>query len=215
MQLPPSAGVFSYVTPLFASLSAGRVGLLAAALFSVTPGSPADKGGLKSGDVVRTFNGKPVRDAAGFRLQVAETAPGTKVPVQVVRDREAKDLEVTVNDQPGQSLAKGNHPDKPNGKGHEALAGVAVVDLDGAARRQLSAPENVRGAAISEVPENSAAYEAGLREGYVIVEINHHTVKTAQDAVDLTSHPASNQTLVKAWTPNGVRFFTVEEDNAE
>ncbi len=185
-----------------------------ALIAEVTPGSPAEKGGLKSGDVVRTFNNQPVRDAAQFRLQVAETVPGTKVPVQVIREREPKELEVTVNDQPGQTLAKGNRADAPNGKGHEALAGVAVVDLDGAARRQLSAPENIRGAAISDVPQNSAAYEAGLREGFVIVEINHHPVKTAQDAVDLTSHPTSNQTLVKAWTPNGTRFFTVEEDNA-
>ena len=49
----------------------------------------------------------------------------------------------------------------------------------------------------------------------MIIEINHHGVKGAQDAVDLTSHPTSNQTLVKAWTRNGVRYFTVEEDNVE
>ena len=50
----------------------------------------------------------------------------------------------------------------------------------------------------------------------MILEINHHAVKNAQDAVDLTSHPTSNQTLVKAWTPNGgIRYYTVEEDNAQ
>ena len=181
----------------------------------VTSGGPADKGGIKSGDVVKVFNGQPVRDSAQFKLQVAETTPGSKVPVQVIRDRETKDLEITVNDQPGQQFAKGNRPDAADGKGHEALVGVAVVDLDGSTRRQLNAPENIRGAAISEVPQNSAAYEAGLREGDVIIEINHHAVKAAQDAVDLTAHPTSNQTLVKAWTRNGVRYFTVEEDNAE
>ena len=181
----------------------------------VTSGGPADKGGIKSGDVVKTFNNQAVRDSAQFKLQVAETAPGTKVPVEVVRDRETKNLEITVNDQPGQQFAKGNRPDAANGKNHEALVGVAVVDLDGSARRQLNAPESIRGAAITEVPQNSAAYEAGLREGDVILEINHHAVKSAQDAVDLTAHPSSNQTLVKAWTRNGVRYFTVEEDNVE
>ena len=112
-------------------------------------------------------------------------------------------------------MPRGSRPDATNGKGHEALVGVAVVDLDGGARRQLNAPEALRGAAITEVPQNSAAYEAGLREGDVIIEINHHPVKGAQDAVDFTAHPTSNQTLVKAWTRNGVRYFTVEEDNVE
>ncbi len=182
----------------------------------VTSGSPADKGGIKSGDVVQMYNGQSVRDSAQFKLQVAQTAPGTKVGVQVIRDRQKKDLEVTVNNQPGQEYAKGNRPDSNNTKGHEALDGVAVVDLDGSARRQLNVPENVRGAVITVVPQNTAAYEAGLREGDVIVEINHHPVKAAQDAVDLTAHPASNQTLVKAWSHNGgIRFFTVEEENVE
>lgn len=181
----------------------------------VTSGGPAEKGGIKSGDVVKTYNGQTVRDSAQFKLQVAETAPGTKVPMQVIRDRQSKDLEVTVNNQPGQPYAKGSRPDATNGKGHEALVGVAVVDLDGNTRRQLNAPESVRGAVITDVPQNSAAYEAGLRDGDVIVEINHHAVKGAQDAVDLTAHPTSNQTLVKAWTRNGVRYFNVEEDNVE
>ena len=187
-----------------------------ALVVDVTSGSPADKGGIKSGDVVQTYNGQTVRDSAQFKLQVAQTAPGTKVPMQVVRDRQAKDLEITVNDLPGQQYAKGNRPDANTSKGHEALNGVAVVDLDGSTRRQLSVPETVRGAIITAVPQNTAAYEAGLREGDVIVEINHRPVKAAQDAVDLTAHPSSNQTLVKAWSHNGgVRFFTVEEDNVE
>ena len=181
----------------------------------VTSGGPAEKAGIQSGDVVKTYNGQSVRDSAQFKLQVAETAPGTKVPVQVVRDKQTKELEVTVNDQPGQQYAKGSRPESNNDKTHEALAGVAVVDLDANARRQLNAPESVRGAVITELPQNSAAYEAGLREGDVIVEINHHPVKNAQDAVDLTTHPTSNQTLVKVWTKNGVRYLTVEEDNVE
>ena len=181
----------------------------------VTAGGPAEKAGIRSGDVIRTYNGQNVRDSAQFKLQVAETAPGTKVNVQLVRERENKDLEVTVNTQPGQTLAKGNRPDTSGDKGHEALQGVAVVELDPNARRQLSAPESLRGAVISEVQPNSAAADAGLKQGDVILEINHKPVKNAQDAVDLTAKPTTNQTLVKVWTRNGVRYLTVEEDNVE
>ncbi len=181
----------------------------------VSSGGPAEKAGVKSGDVIKMYNGQTVRDSSQFKLQVAETAPGTKVTMQVVRERETKDIEVTVNNQPGQQLAKGNRPESSTGKGHEALAGVAVVDLDAATRRQLKAPDSMRGAVITELPQNSAAYEAGLRQGDVIVEINHKSVKGAQEAVDLTSNPTSNQTLVKVWTRNGNRYLMVEEDNVE
>ena len=186
-----------------------------ALVFEVTAGGPAEKAGIRSGDVIRAYNGQNVRDSAQFKLQVAETAPGTKVAVQLIRDRETKNLDVTINSQPGQQVAKSDQPNANASKSHDALRGVEVVELDANARRQLSAPETVHGALISEVRQDSAAYEAGLRQGDVIMEINHKPVKNAQDAVDLTSQPTSNQTLVKVWTRNGGRYLTVEEDNVE
>ena len=186
-----------------------------ALVFEVTAGGPAEKAGIRSGDVIRAYNGQNVRDSAQFKLQVAETAPGTQVAVQLIRDRETKSLDVTINSQPGQQFAKGDQPNTNNSKSRDALRGVEVVELDANARRQLSAPESVHGALISEVRQDSAAYEAGLRQGDVIMEINHKPVKSAQDAVDLTSQPTSNQTLVKVWTRNGGRYLTVEEDNVE
>ncbi len=202
------------LTPTLAQLF-GLEKITGALVSDVTSGGPAEKAGIRSGDVIRTYNGQSVRDSAQFKLQVAETAPGTKVAVQLVREKETKDLDVTINTQPGQTLAKGNRSDKDSSKRHEALQGVAVVELDANARRQLSAPESLRGAVISEVEQGSAAAEAGLQQGNVIVEINHKPVKSAQDAVDLTSQPTTNETLVKVWTHNGTRYLTIEEDNVE
>lgn len=202
------------LTPVLAQ-QFGLDKITGALVSDVSADGPAEKAGIRGGDVIRTYNGQTVRDSAQFKLQVAETAPGTKATVQVIRERETKDFEVTVNNQPGQQLARGNRPETGGDKGHEALAGVAVVDLDAGTRRQLNAPESLRGAVITEVPQNSAAYEAGLRQGDVILEINRKAVKGAQEAVDFTSHPTSNQTLVKVWTRNGVRYLTVEEDNVE
>ena len=181
----------------------------------VSAGSPAEKAGLKSGDVIREYNGQAVKDATQLKLQVAQTAPGTKVPLSLVREGETKTLDVTVRNQPGEAkLSKANAADKADGH-KEALAGVTVADLDRNVRNQINVPEQVQGAVITEVAPNSPAYEAGLREGDVITEVNHQRIKNAQDAVASTENPASNETLVKVWSHGGTRYLTVDDNPQE
>ena len=177
----------------------------------VTNGGPADAAGFKAGDVIRQFNGKPVETASQLKLQVAETSPGSKVSVDVMRDGATKTLEVTLKHAPDTKLARNDNGAEGNHK--DALSGVAVADLDKGMRGQINVPDNVSGAVISEVRPNSPAAEAGLREGDVITEINHHPVKNAQDAVNLTEKPEGNETLVKVWSRGGSRYLTVEENN--
>ena len=181
----------------------------------VSTGSPAEKAGLKSGDVIREYNGQAVKDATQLKLQVAQTAPGTKVPLSLVREGETKTLDVTVRNQPGEArLSKANAADKADGH-KEALAGVTVADLDRNVRNQVNVPEQVQGAVITEVAPNSPAYEAGLREGDVITEVNHQRIKNAQDAVASTENPTSNETLVKVWSHGGTRYLTVDDNPQE
>ena len=179
----------------------------------VSTGGPAENAGFKSGDVIQQFNGHPVKDASQFKLQVAETSPGTKVQVQVNRNGEAKTLEATLKNAPNQKLASADRGDD-NSKDSDALSGVAVADLDQTTRSQANVPDNVKGAVITEVRPNSPAYEAGLRPGDVITEINKQSVKNADEAVKLTEKPAGPQTLVKVWSHGGTRYLTVDESAA-
>ncbi len=177
----------------------------------VTAEGPADQAGLKSGDVIRGFNGHDIKDASQLKLQVAETAPGTKASVQVVRDGQSKTLDVTLRPQPGQKLAANDRSDQGGGSHDEALAGVGVADLDANARAEANIPASVHGAVVSEVNPDSAAYEAGLRPGDVITEINRQPVRNAQDAVKETGKPTGSETLVKVWQKGGTRYLTVDE----
>jgi serine protease Do len=95
----------------------------------------------------------------------------------------------------------------------EALAGVGVADLDQNTRAELKIPAQVQGAVITEVAPDSAAYQAGLRTGDVITELNRIPVKNAQDAVAGTEKSAGNQTLVKIWTKGGSHYLTVDESS--
>jgi serine protease Do len=175
----------------------------------VSAGGPADKAGLKSGDVITQFNGQAIQDASQLKLRVAETAPGSTVPVVVNRNGQDNTFNVRLGGVAEKNVAQTN---KSNGNQRkEALAGVAVTDLDQSIRAELNIPSDLHGAVISQVAPASAAYEAGLRVGDVITELNHKPVKDAQDAVADTQNQTGSETLVKVWTKGGSHYLTVNE----
>jgi serine protease Do len=178
----------------------------------VEPGSPADKAGLKTGDVILEFNHHKVIDSRHLRLEAANTAPGDRVPVEVLRDGSTKTLEVKVKEVPGEEQITGNNSD--NSGDMDTLQGVAVSDIDAQARQQLSVPESVKGALVTEVAPNSGSAAAGLKTGDVITEINHHEVGGANDAVRLTEHAKNKTTLLHVWSKDGSHYLVVDESNA-
>jgi serine protease Do len=199
------------VTPLLAkefNLKNDRGALVA----EVEPNSPAEKAGLKSGDVILDFNGHKVADARHLRLEVAEAPPGDRVPVEVLRDGVTKTLEVKVKELPGTEEVAGNSSSHSDSS--DTLQGVGVEDIDAQGRQQLKIPDNVKGAVVTEVAPNSASAEAGLQPGDVITEINHHSVSSANDAVRLTEHAKEKTTLLHVWSKQGTHYMVVDESKA-
>jgi len=186
----------------------------------VRPKTPAAQAGIEAGDVITEFDGKKVNDSRHLRLMVSQTLPGTKVKLKLIREDKDKKkfvevpLAVTLGELPTEQLAmRGERGGRDNTPARsEVLDGLGVTDLDNGTRNQYKVPDEIRGALVTEVSPDSAAFEAGLRPGDVIVEINRQRVRDADAAIEISKRIKNNRVLLRVWSKGATRFVVVEPE---
>ncbi len=144
---------------------------------SVEPGSPAEEGGLKVGDVIVDFDGQKVTDAQQFRFLVADAGPGKKVSIGILRDGSSKTLYCKLGDR---SKFLGVASSSGQEKQESTWLGLSVSTFT----REMAASRGVDfvpGVIIDDVEPNSAADNGGLFQGDIILEINRQPVQTKSD----------------------------------
>jgi serine protease Do len=155
--------------------SFGFNGTAGALVASVQPDTPAEKAGIKVGDIITEFDGKPVTDIDSFRFLVARTAPGTKADVTVFRDGESTPLTVTVGE-----LAP-MHAAAQSGAGTESEWGMAVQTLTPDLAARLGYDQTMQGVVVTQVDPLGAAADAGIRPLDVITEVQGRAVGDARE----------------------------------
>lgn len=148
-----------------------------ALLTAVEPGSPAARAGLLRGDVIVSYDGKPVSDTAHLRNQAAGTKVGKKVAIGIMRDRKELTLEAVIIELQVQATKAGKEH-KPT---ENALAGLEVREISSQMRRELGIPRDLGGVIITGVQSASVASDAELSEGDVIEEVNRQPVRSVAD----------------------------------
>ncbi|HUZ06668.1 MAG TPA: Do family serine endopeptidase [Candidatus Paceibacterota bacterium] len=182
----------------------------------VRPGTAAAKGGIRSGDVIVSFNDKPVTDANNLILDVSDSQPGTEVTLKLIRDGNAKTVTATLGEKPGEVAQNANvqNNSKPASSGTDALDGVTIADLDQATRRQLGIPNNVQGVLVTDVAQDSNSAEADLEPGDVIVEINRQPAGNAENAINFAKLAKGDRIILKIWRRDGnlgsTRYLSVD-----
>ncbi|MGH7956787.1 MAG: DegQ family serine endoprotease [Opitutaceae bacterium] len=184
----------------------------------VQPGTPAEKGGLKNGDVITGVDGQPIEDANKLTFTVGAVSPGTKLELDVVRDGKTEKVTVTTAERPSNVARAGrggrSAPEDLASSDEGVLNGVSVDDLSPQVRTQLNLPARLKGAVITNVEPDSAAATAGLRPGDVILEINKQSVTSAQDAVELSTKAEGRKTLLRLFSRGSTIFVVVDESDA-
>jgi serine protease Do len=168
-------------------------------LTKIGPNTPADKAGLKEGDVVTQANGDPVIDVQSLRTRIASLAPGTTVKMHIYRNGNQSDVNVLLTERPPDLEARNSRPGRGGDQGarqQSGLQGVTVEDLDADTAQQLQLPRNTTGIIVTEVDESSDAAEAGLRRGDLIEQVNRQPVKSASDFDRLVRQGKGGTTLL-------------------
>lgn len=133
---------------------------------SVVKDSPADRAGIKAGDVVTAVNGSPIRDATALRNRVGLSRTGSTVTLSVLRDGRSRDIKVTIGKAPESEVASAEDAEL-----RPALAGASFATADG----------RVKGVSVTAVATGSAAERINLRTGDIIVSVNRKPVENVRD----------------------------------
>ncbi len=171
----------------------------------VVPGGPADKAGIKAGDVIVSFDGKPVHDSHDLPAMVAATAVGAEVQTTIVRNgKEIKAAPVIAKlESDGTRLAETNRP--AHGKW-----GLQLQDLNPDIARQLGLKDE-HGAVVVGVQPGTPAYRASIQQGDVIVEVNRQRVKSASDVKEkITRADDSSTLLLLVKSAQGSRYVVLK-----
>jgi serine protease Do len=179
----------------------------------VTPDSPASRAGLQRGDVLRELNGKKIANGGALQVAVSQTAPGSSLQLGILRNGKPETLKVTVGEYKAEKTQEASNGGSNENKGK---LGLAVESVNSDMRQQFRIPENVKGAAVSNVRPGSPADDAGLTPGNVILEVNRKPVEDAQSFVNqVRSAPDGKDILLLVWANGGASYRVVHPASAE
>jgi serine protease Do len=164
-------------------------------IMGVEAGSPAEKAGLKGGDVITAVNGKPVKTGNDLVNPIAQSPIGSKVKIDYVRDRAAKETTATVEDRTHVFPTQAGRVSDQSGEGAPAEFGLRVESLT-PERASRVGMEGQRGVLVTDVDPASFADDLGFGRGDVIQEINHETISSLDDYKRIVAKLKPGQNVV-------------------
>jgi serine protease Do len=169
---------------------------LGALIAMVTPGSPAEKAGFKSGDVIQRINGEPIKNASQVKNIVGLLRVGARISLQILR--QGKTITINLVTQDPEQYQQSSEAKNP------FLFGTILKDFD----QEVPIHGHVMGVMILRIAQNTAAAHAGLRVGDVIVSANQQPIKSLTQ-LSVISHQSSKQLLLNVMRQNGALFVVV------
>ena len=161
----------------------------------VNPDTPAAKAGIHRGDIIIEFNDHPIREMNELPRMVAETAPGSKASLKVLREGKEKTLSLTIAELTDERQAQA----KEEGAAEKTPLGLEVQNLNPALAQQFRLRDN-KGVVVVQVEAGSPAADAGIRSGDLILEVNSvvvGTIKEYREAVAKVKKDSVARFLVK------------------
>lgn len=184
------------------------VGFTGAFVGEVTPGGPAEAGGVQIGDIVTRLNGAVVRDRTDLTRRIGQVSPGETIRLEVLRDGRRENLTIRVRARPPESELNNRTDEDPDNPSAQELAGASVggltvAPMSDALRRRYSIPAPVNGLVVTAA---ETIGELNFRPGFVITRSGSGPIRTPaelQAAIDAARRANRSGVFLIVWTPQG------------
>ena len=184
-----------------------------AMIATIDRASPAAEAKLEPGDVILTYDGKPIDRSRQLPILVAGTPPDKTVKLTIWRDGKQHDVMMKVAAlDPNRPPPPPPEPEKPKPPPTVDALGLKIARLTEDLRKQFSLPEAARGVVIVEVPANSAGATQGLRPGDLVVSVGRVPVATpeeVQQKATVSAKKGGKDLLVRVERDGNIRFVAL------
>ena len=148
-----------------------------ALISSVEKDMPADKAGIKRGDLITKINGKSIKNANELKNLIGSMAPGSSVDVEFERDGKSKSTTIKLDAMKSDSTTLGSAGENSQ----SAIEGLKLRTLNDSLRRKYNLDDDVSGALVLSVKDGSKADDYGFEVGDVIIQVGQNDVKSSDD----------------------------------
>lgn len=169
----------------------------------VYEGDPADKAGIRAGDVIIDINGHPIEDSRDLSRTIAAFPVGEKITVHLIREGKKKNVAVVLEKRP-ESFA-----DRMVEEGGFDLFGFQFKEMTPSMANRLNLPQTLKGLVVTEIKPDSKAAGSGIREGDVLIEINHKKVASLEDYLSTLDKVKKGKTVQLLFRRGNYRVYAV------
>ena len=173
----------------------------------IIPGSPADKAGVRRGDVITKIGGVEIRDANELLNQIALLAPGKWVEIGLIREGKSLLFKAKITRRDDRRVARLDGK-KDEADARVAALGLSLEDMSSAIRNDYAIAPGVSGVVVTGVDPDSRADEAGLQEGDVLAEANRARVRNSREFQEILRKAGKAGRILLLVNRGGETFFT-------